>query len=355
MHRQDKQSTPHLKAAFKDRFNLILSITLMLIAALSCAYPCGAQDFLYAHNIGSSLVSGYSVSPSGTLTQIAGTVFPTAKFRSPWGVFVSSHSASTLRVGSFLYIANGAGSTVSSFGIDRTSGALTPISDLTTLPDVTTQSCLSASFDGRFLFQGFLQHNIFSPGGHSTINVFRVRLDGTLEPIPESPYIFPRGLFGLAVSPSGRFLAVGQWFDRSVAIYEVDSSGRLTPVSGSPFATGDGLATNLEFNCEGDSLFVLKSDVSAIGVFSIDEAGLAKRLSDIPLVSLGGNPSDFLITPNGQYLFATNLDSNVIHAFKITANHVVQKAPGSPFPNPGGRQPKGLQSTRLGRFSTRPI
>lgn len=348
---KDNRPTNHLIAALKQgpRFTLIKSMTLIVIAALSYGYPCGAEDFLYTHDIGSSRVSGYSVSSSGTLTPIPGVDFPTGRFQSPWGIFVSSHSASTVQVGSYFYIANGAGGTVSAFRIDASSGALTPTLGFTSPPDVTTQSCLSASYDGRFLFQGFLQHNLFSPGGQSTINIFQVGADGALEPIPDSPYTFPRGLFGLAVSPDGRFLAVGQWFDRSIALYEVDSVGRLTPAPGSPFGTGDfGLATNLQFNCEGDSLYVMEPDVGAIGVFAIDPAGKATRVSRIPLVSLGGNPSDFLITPNGQYLFATDLDANIIHAFKIGANRLVEKVPDSPFTNSGGRQPHGLAINAAG-------
>jgi len=173
-------------------------------------------------------------------------------------------------------------------------------------------------------------------------------MDGALEPIPESPYIFPRGLYGLAVSPDGRFLAVGQWFDSSIALYEVDSVGRLTPAPGSPFGTDFGLATNLQFNCDGDSLYVTESDASLIDVFAIDPTGRATRVSRIPLVSLGGNPSDFLLTPNGQYLFATDLDTNIIHAFKIGANRVFEKVPGSPFKNSVGRQPNGLAINATG-------
>ena len=333
----------------KGKRFMLKSLILIVIAAIGFEYPCVAQDFVYTHSVGSSRVSGYSVSSSGTLTPILGADLPTGKFQSPWGVFVSSHSASTVRVGSYLYIANGAGGTVSAFRIDPSSGALIPTLGFASSPEVTTQSCLSATSDSKFLFQGFLQHNTFSAGGQSTINIFQIGVDGALEPITESPYVFPRGLYGIAVSPGGRFLAVGEWFDRSIAIYMVDSVGKLTPAPGSPFATGShGLATNLQFNSDGDSLFVMESDASLIEVFTIDPEGKATRASIIPLVSAGGNPSDFLITPNGQYLFSADLDGNVIHAFKIGARNVVQKVAGSPFPNTGGRQPHGLSINAAG-------
>ena len=346
---EHNRPTNHLKTALKQsqHFTLITLITLIVIAALGYGYPCTAQDFLYTHKIGSSRISGYSVSSSGTLTPIPGVDFQTGRFQSPWGIFVSSHSASAVQVGGYLYIANGAGRTVSAFRIDASSGTLTPTSGFTSPADVSMQSCLSASYDGRFLFQGFLEHNIFSPGGHSTINIFRVGADGALEPISDSPYIFPGGLYGLAVSHDGRFLAVGQWFDRSIALYGVDSDGKLTPAPGSPLALDDfGLATNLQFNCEGDSLYVMEPDAGAIGVFAIDPAGKATRASRIPLV--GGNPSDLVLTPNGQYLFATDLDANIIHAFKIGANRGVEKVPNSPFTNSGGRQPHGLAINAAG-------
>jgi len=82
-------------------------------------------------------------------------------------------------------------------------------------PDVTTQSCLSASYDGRFLFQGFLQHNIFSPGGHSTVNIFRVGADGALEQILDSPYTLPRDCSVLQCRLTAAFW---RWASGSIAL-----------------------------------------------------------------------------------------------------------------------------------------
>ncbi|MBV8997019.1 MAG: hypothetical protein JO287_25725 [Pseudonocardiales bacterium] len=76
-----------------------------------------------------------------------------------------------------------------------------------------------------------------------TVSVFFVRFDGTLSPVPGSPFITGKNPQAVAFSPSGGvatggLLAVANASDNTVAMFSVGLDGALRPIPGSPFATG---------------------------------------------------------------------------------------------------------------------
>jgi 6-phosphogluconolactonase (cycloisomerase 2 family) len=102
----------------------------------------------------------------------------------------------------------------------------------------------------------------------------------------------------------------------AVIALQNDGSGNLTPVVGSPFATG------------------------GTGV-----AGLGDLLKDIQWDSDG----EVAINPAGTLLFAVNGHSNDFSEFSVNADGSLAIVPGSPFPS-GGTQPAffGFQKDRAG-------
>jgi WD40 repeat protein len=88
----------------------------------------------------------------------------------------------------------------------------------------------------------------FSPGGgllatandDNTVSVFRVTEDGTLSTLTQvGSFATGRGPFSVAFSQDGRWLATADFEDDTVSVFSVASDGTLTPVSGSPFPTGN--------------------------------------------------------------------------------------------------------------------
>jgi 6-phosphogluconolactonase len=59
---------------------------------------------------------------------------------------------------------------------------------------------------------------------------------GILTPIPGSPFATGAVPHGVAVDPRGKFVVVGNQNDNSVSVFSINSSnGALTPIPGSPF------------------------------------------------------------------------------------------------------------------------
>src|SRR5262249_24094169 len=81
-----------------------------------------------------------------------------------------------------------------------------------------------------------------SNNNNSAITVFAAGSDGSLKAVSGSPFTTDgQGPAGLVVNSLGTLLfAATGGFGRSkdVSVYNIDSTGRITPIQGSPFTTG---------------------------------------------------------------------------------------------------------------------
>jgi 6-phosphogluconolactonase (cycloisomerase 2 family) len=84
---------------------------------------------------------------------------------------------------------------------------------------------------GRFLYVTNQNNN--------TISGYKLRSNGSLERLPNSPYAAGNIPFGLAVDSTGKFLYVTNYGGKSVSGYSINSDGSLISVPGSPFAAGN--------------------------------------------------------------------------------------------------------------------
>src|SRR5438046_2383698 len=121
-------------------------------------------------------------------------------------------------------------------------------------------------------------------GRPNFISAFQVASDGTMTPVPGSP--FPTGgsggvCFDIAstktIHPHGGFLYATNWSSGSVSGFSVASDGSLTPVPGSPFPTSPGgnpigvaSSSNAEFLFVGRQFF---PPGGGIDVFQINNDG----------------------------------------------------------------------------------
>ena len=141
-----------------------------------------ANSLLYGgeYNIGETIVDGYSIASSGTLTPVPGSPF---------------------RPG---------------VGIDSRVVLLSP--------------------DDKTLFVSNGGFSAFS----NTITVFSAASNGSLSLVAGSPFPMHPGAkpLGTATSQDGSLLYVASVFSNSISVFSVASNGALTEVAGSPFPTG---------------------------------------------------------------------------------------------------------------------
>jgi len=166
-------------------------------------------------------------------------------------------------------------------------------------------------FHGSMWAQGnFVYTNDDQPS--NTVSAFSVGSDGTLTAIAGSPFStngvgfrggpFATNRIGIAVMDN--FLFVSNTGSDNVSVFNINPrTGGLTPVAGSPFATGS----------------------------SSGDLGIAVST-----------------TPDGRYLVATNTGSNNITVFSLASNGILSRIVGSPFPTL--KSPDGIRISPDGKF-----
>src|SRR5690242_15214079 len=127
----------------------------------------------------------------------------------------------------------------------------------------------------------------------------------------------------------------------TVSGFSVASNGTLTPVPGSPFATG-GTGTGVcclnrpTIGNVGNFLFTSNTGSNNVSVFSINAGTGALSLVAGSPFATGGSGDPFGIalspTPDGMFLMAANSGSNNLTVFSIAGSGALTPIAGSPFP-----------------------
>jgi 6-phosphogluconolactonase len=155
-------------------------------------------------------------------------------------------------------------------------------------------------------------------------------------------------LFGFAVATTtaraqGNFVYTNDDITgpNTVSGFSVASNGTLTPVPGSPFATG-GTGTGVcclsrpTIGNVGNFLFTSNTGSNNVSVFSINAGTGALSLVAGSPFATGGSGDPFGIalspTPDGMFLMAANSGSNNLTVFSIAGSGALTPIAGSPFP-----------------------
>lgn len=290
---------------------------------------------LYVDNSSSQTVSAYSISSGGGLTA-AGASPKTGP--APMGMAIDP-------AGKHLFVANQGSfnltqpGTISAFSINGTT--LTPVAGSpfsTELPGDVTGSgpvAVVVSASGKFLYVA----NNFT----GTVTGFTISSSGVLTPFPTPPYIVGTSPAGLAITPGGAFLYVANSspVSNNVSAFAIcdkvvntcvdpnSPDGTLTPVPGSPFAAGLGpvaIAVDPSF----PFLYVLDKQSNQISGYSYGTgSGVLSQLST-PSISTGHTPTSFVIisgttgsnigstlTNPTDYVYVTNLGDSTLSAFTL--------------------------------------
>jgi 6-phosphogluconolactonase (cycloisomerase 2 family) len=250
------------------------------------------KQWLYVAD--SSQIEAYSINgTTGALTAITGNPF----------VFTGTeaYSSTTDPAGKFLFVTGANNDQVWVFAINQTNGALTTVGSFST--GIGFAAYPTTDGLGTFLY-------VTAGNLGNKVAVFTIGSDGSLAPILGSP--FSISIAHLAGEPTGKFLLGitgngannGFASDDHVYVFSIQSTGALTPVTNSPFATKFTPAT-LAVHPSGTFVYSFNQTVSGTSPmegFQFDPTtGALSALATSPFTSLTAPAGTF--DQSGAYLF----------------------------------------------------
>jgi 6-phosphogluconolactonase (cycloisomerase 2 family) len=279
------------------------------------------HKFLYTANLNNFSISAFAIDPAaGTLSALSGSPFSA---QLPWTLavdpssrflYVASGPGSSLTYsldasgiptyvaqtpqasggaigiaiapsGKFVYTANVNANTVSFYGVDATSGALTLAGQVATGPN---PGSIVLDPLGKFLF-------VPNKNGQS-VSVYSIDPNtGVPTVVPGSPFATGQIPDAVSVHPSGNFAYVVNQASNSISAFTVDSSGVLSPIPGSPFAIPDGSGpAAASVDPLGKWLYIVNQSTNNVSFFAIDSASGA--LTSQGSIATGANPISIVLT-----------------------------------------------------------
>jgi 6-phosphogluconolactonase len=309
-------------------------------------------SFAFVANTNSNTVSAFQVdSQSGTLFPISGGTFPTGMAPEFMGVDSGNK---------FLFVANTNSNDVSVFASDATKGNLTAAPG-SPFPAGTQPKGLAVVSNANLLF--------VANNGSNDISVFKFDgMTGALTPAAGSPLKGVPTPIGVATDALGKFLYVTNTnlgtltSTNSISAFSIDTTtGALTSVAGSPFASGTtpiGLVAdpNGMFVYVGDHMANVSSTAAAISAFNVSAAdGSLTRVGGVPSqqtscgVSCHNNPLHplrLVVHPAARFAYVTGVGENSVFAFSLSNGSLT--AAGSPVA--AGQHPFGMAFDPTGSF-----
>lgn len=268
-------------------------------------------------------IQAYSINGStGALTAITGSPFASSN--------TEVYSISADPAGKFLFLLGANNDQVVVYSIDQTTGGLTTLGTF-----ATGFFAAQAATDGKSRFLYVTAGNL---GGE--VDVFTLG-STTVTPSPGNPFPIsiaelqsePTGKFMLGVTGNGANNGVGT--DNHVYVYSIDqSTGALTPVSGSPFATTYIPAT-FAVHPNGTLVYTFNKSVSGsspMEAFQLDtSSGALTALSTSPFMTMTAFSGKFDQT--GAYLFLHSTDTLAVASVNTTTGALTSL--GSPVTGVG--------------------
>jgi 6-phosphogluconolactonase (cycloisomerase 2 family) len=245
----------------------------------------GWRSFFYVANAEGS-VSAYQVSGDGTVvTELEGSPFPAGS--GPAAIAAADQPG-------LLYVANSQSNNISGYSLDTSTGVPTPLAGS---PYPSGDGPASVVVDPAAAPNPSGPRVVIVPNRLSNnVSVFSVAGDGSLSPVPGSP--FPAG--GAPSSAATNqvmplsFAYVSNPESNDVAGYSIDgASGALTPLPGSPFSAGTRPAS-VAMEAGGNFVYVVNAGSNSLSVFASDpETGALTPVSGSPF-PVGQSPGAVL-------------------------------------------------------------
>jgi hypothetical protein len=190
--------------------------------------------------------------------------------------------------------------------------------------------------------------------GVNTVAGFQRHADGTLTPIPGSPFAVGGAGTGqpdasqgsLQLSADGRYLLAVDAGSNQISVLKIKTDGSLQSAEGSPVASNG--VDPVSIAVSGKLVYVANqgpgsnaADTNYTG-FTLNSGG---HLSALPgsTVALPSNskPGDVLFSPDGTRLVGTRIATSAIDSFTVGRDGLLTAAAGSPFSASDFTPPQG--------------
>lgn len=272
-------------------------------------------------NEGSNTISVYKVDPrTGLLIPINGTVdnssFPTQL--DPVAIRYSPR-------GAFATVVNRGSNTVTTYSVDPTTGALTPITGslaTSSVPTQLTPTDIAYSPDGNFAS--------VTNRGSNAITIYKVDpTTGALTPIngtvANSSFPTQSGPVAVEYSPDGAFAAVVNQDSNTVTSYRVDpNTGAFTPSTGfigSSSTPTQASPADIAYSPDGTFAAVVNRDSNTVTVYRVNQTtGLLTPITGSLATSSFPtqlSPRAIRFSPDGNFVAVTNFGSDTVTIYLI--------------------------------------
>jgi len=234
----------------------------------------------------------------------------------------------------FLFILNAGSNDIISYVIDPKTGNLQGSTPVCAAPSpappapCTTATALPLNIvpgmaitpDGKLLFVG--------DTALSSISAFTVSSKGVLT-AAAAPLGIGTVPAGMVAEPTGRFLYVADPNNNHVLGFSIQSNGALSAINGSPFAAGT-TPVALATDPQGALLYVANSGSNNVSAFVIDKStGALGAISGSPFATAGRGPN--FLAASSSFLYVSDQITNDVTAFTIGSNGALTAVSGSPF------------------------
>jgi 6-phosphogluconolactonase len=147
---------------------------------------------------------------------------------------------------------------------------------------------------------------------------------------------------------AGRYAYVANETSNTISAYSIDaSSGTLTPLANSPFASTGTTPVAAVVDPNGGYLYVANNGSADVSVYAIDDSTGALSAVGEP-VGAGNGPFALLVDPADQFLYVANKTDNTVSVFQIQGGGALAEISGSPFAV--GTEPTSLKTDPGGNF-----
>jgi 6-phosphogluconolactonase len=177
--------------------------------------------------------------------------------------------------------------------------------------------------------------------GANTVAAFDRHADGSLTPTTGSPFHIGGAGNGsglpsqgaVQLTAGGRLLLAVDPASNQISVEQVHRDGTLSPVPGSPFGSGgvepDSIAVH------GDLVYVANEGNGGPGSYAGFRFGFGGRLIPVPdstvTLPAGADPGDVIFNATGSRLVGTEVGTSLIDSYQVGFGGRLSKAPGSPY------------------------
>ena len=271
-------------------------------------------NLLFASSVSSDFstasITSYSADANGALTQVA-----TTPVGSSGGARIALDST-----GKFLYgtaqASNNGGTIPAIFGfsVDQNSGKLTSLAGspwrITQASDASSASNPAVTANGAWLCL-----NMSLARTNEAAQCYARHADGTIEPNNfVQPAVSNTGITGLALTSDSTHLLYSEGASNQVFSSQISSAG-----NGSPVSSQGTLPAGIAVDPSGHWVAVVNHNSNNVAIFSV---GAGDLLAAAGTAGTAANPAQVAFSHSGNYLFVTTTGGTVVYQFNSTTGAV---------------------------------